>query len=181
MAIKIVFVNHKGGVGKTISRGIAMKQKKGTTYITLLCSSLLLAFTSTAHAYCFEEAGRTYNISPLLLWAIGKAESNFNPKAINWNSNGTFDFGVMQINSSWKKTLGDTSWQQLGNPCFNVKTGAWILAQCIHQHGYNWQAVGCYNSKTTNHQRTYSRRISQIITRALNDSAKLSRNIVKQR
>ncbi len=40
-----------------------------------------------------------------LLRSIAEAESGLNPAAINRNSNGTYDFGVMQINSSWEKIL----------------------------------------------------------------------------
>ena len=89
-----------------------------------------------------------YNISPQLLWGIAKHESGLKPDAINWNTNGTYDYGVMQINSSWSKILGKERWAALSDPCENIKTGAWILNQCIKDYGYGWTAVGCYNSRT---------------------------------
>jgi len=49
-----------------------------------------------AAAFCFEEAGETYGISPLLLWGIAKTESSLDPQAINRNTNGSYDYGVMQ-------------------------------------------------------------------------------------
>ena len=73
--------------------------------ICLLMISLICLPTQ-AKAFCFEEAGSQYGISPQLLWSIAKTESNFNPRAINRNSNGTYDYGLMQINSSWAKRLG---------------------------------------------------------------------------
>ncbi|OPY60382.1 MAG: Transglycosylase SLT domain protein [Syntrophorhabdaceae bacterium PtaU1.Bin034] len=54
---------------------------------------------------CFDEAGERYRISPQLLWAIAKTESNFSATAVNHNNNGSFDYGVMQINSSWYREL----------------------------------------------------------------------------
>lgn len=119
----------------------------------------LIALPSVSFAFCFEEAGREYNISPLLLWSIAKNESGFNPTAVGRNTNGTFDFGVMQINSIWAKTLGKERWIALADPCTNVRTGAWILRQCIDKYGYNWTAVGCYNSQTPSKRDRYASRI----------------------
>ena len=125
----------------------------------------LLPCYVNAGEFCFEEAGRLYNISPFLLWSITKVESNFQPNAINWNRNGTYDYGAMQINSSWYATLGHERWNMLGDPCMNVKVGAWILAQCIVRHGYNWQAVGCYNSAKKENRDRYARKVHAVITR----------------
>ena len=82
-------------------------------------------------AFCFEEAGEKYGVSPQLLWAIAKTESHFNPSAVNYNRNGSFDYGLMQVNSSWYGELGRERWMRLGDACYNVQVGAWILSQCI--------------------------------------------------
>lgn len=100
-----------------------------------------------------------YGISPLLLKAIAGVESDFNPYAINRNKDGSYDFGVMQINSFWVKTLGIDNWLKLGDPCFNVKVGAWVLSQCIERHGYNWEAVGCYNARSPSKRVEYANRV----------------------
>lgn len=115
-----------------------------------------------AGAFCFEEAGSLYGISPQLLWSIAKTESNFNPRAVNRNSNGTYDYGLMQINSSWAKRLGKT-WNDLGEPCTNVKVGAWVLAQCIQDYGYTWRAVGCYNSRTPSKGDRYAGKVYRVL------------------
>ncbi len=108
---------------------------------------LLLLIPALAYCFCFEEAGRYYGVSPHLLWAIAKVESNFNPRAINRNKNGTYDIGLMQINSSWfpylKKHGIDPS--LLWDPCYNAHVGAMVLRHCIDTYGYNWKAVDCYN------------------------------------
>ncbi len=129
---------------------------KASVAAVVLILALLAA--GPAYSYCFAEAGEEYGISPQLLWAIAKAESNFRPAAINRNTNGTYDYGVMQINSAWHRKLGSACWQQLGEPCYNIRVGAWILAQCIKKHGYTWEAVGCYNagSKPNRKQRRIS-------------------------
>lgn len=126
---------------------------------------LVLLFSSEVFAFCFEEAGSMYGISPQILWAIAKVESNFNPLAVNYNSNGSYDFGVMQINSSWYRVIKNL-WPHLSDPCTNVKVGAWILAQCISKHGYTWDAVGCYNAKSKHKASRYARKVYSVLARS---------------
>ena len=109
-----------------------------------------------AEEFCFDEAGVKYGINPIILRAIAKVESNFNPRAINRNRNGTYDFGVMQINSSWANNLGMEQWMTLGDPCSNIKTGAKILGACMKKYGYSWEAIGCYNSQTPDKRDRYA-------------------------
>lgn len=104
-----------------------------------------------------------YGVSPMLLYAIAKVESNFNPKAINRNTNGSYDYGVMQINSSHYKTLGHEKWMSLSDPCTNVKVGAWVLAQCIKKYGNTWEAVGCYNAMSKEKRKNYAWKVYQAI------------------
>jgi soluble lytic murein transglycosylase-like protein len=114
----------------------------------MLAALVLLVVVEFAFAYCFEEAGRYYGVSPRLLWAIAKVESNFNPKALNRNKNGTYDIGLMQINSRWLPVLrryGLYDDRLIWEPCYNTFVGAWVLRQCINKYGYNWRAVDCYN------------------------------------
>ena len=131
--------------------------------LALFILILLLQFPAAASAFCFEEAGSEYGVSPILLWSIAQHESGMKPAAICRNRNGTYDYGLMQINSSWAKELGMRRWLRLGDPCTNVRTGAWILAQCIRRHGYNWKAVGCYHSNTPGKRERYAGRIASII------------------
>ncbi len=126
---------------------------------------LLLSFPHPAPAYCFKEAGQRYQLSPWLLWAIAKAESRFDPTAINHNRNGTVDVGLMQINSLWTEQLGET-WASLHDPCTNVMVGAWILNQCIQDYGYTWNAVGCYHSRTPERRDAYALKIATILEQA---------------
>ena len=118
-----------------------------------------------ADAFCYEEAGNRYGISPNLLYAISKGESSFNPIAINYNTNGSYDYGLMQINSSWEPTLRKLGipWGTLADPCTNVMVGAWVLSQCIRDYGYTWPAVGCYNSRTPSKRDRYAAKIARIV------------------
>lgn len=133
--------------------------------IILMLLGLPVTFVESADSFCYAEAGSRYGISPNLLYAISKGESSFNPVAINYNSNGSYDYGLMQINSSWEPTLRKLGvpWDSLANPCTNVMVGAWVLSQCIQDYGYTWSAVGCYNSRTPSKRDRYAVRIARII------------------
>jgi len=134
------------------------------TLILLLGMSAVPA--RPANAFCYEEAGARYGISPQILHAISKGESSFNPVAINNNTNGSYDYGLMQINSSWESTLRKLGipWETLADPCTNVMVGAWVLSQCVRDYGYTWPAVGCYNSRTPSKRDQYSAKIARIIS-----------------
>lgn len=135
------------------------------TLTTLLCGFAILATnhcvaTATPHP-CWTQSGQKYNISPYLLWAIARHESGFNPHALNRNSNGSEDVGLMQINSAWLPTLArfGIRREHLFDPCTAIDVGAWVLAQNVAVHGYNWVAVGAYNARSSEKQYHYARRI----------------------
>ncbi len=129
-------------------------------YLSIIFAAiLLLAIPRIGHAFCFEEAGGMYGVSPRLLWAIAKVESDFNPDAINRNRNGSYDVGLMQINSWWEKRLGNDLWKSLKNPCQNVKVGAWVLAQCIQRFGRTWKGIGCYNTSNDAKRAKYAKKV----------------------
>ena len=134
-------------------------------------SVVLIIFPVCGYGFdaCFDQAGQVYDISPKLLRTIAHEESRLNPAAINKNRNGTYDFGVMQINSAWEKTLGHGRWMALGDPCYNISVGAWILRQCINRHGYSWEAVGCYNAVGKSKRDRYARKIAHALKNGKTD------------
>lgn len=142
------------------SKGFNRQRVRGyMKKVIVFCSIFLLFSTGSLHAFCFDEAGSIYNISPRLLWAIAKVESEFRPNAMNRNTDGSYDYGLMQINSSWARVLGNELWSSLGDPCTNVKVGAWILSNSIRKHGYTWEAVGSYNASQKHKRAKYARKV----------------------
>lgn len=111
---------------------------------------------------CWHEIGAKYGISPYLLHAIARTESNLNPRIVSRpNANGSYDIGLMQINSSWLPIIarhGITE-AQLLEPCVSIEVGAWILAQNIHRLGNSWTAVGAYNSPNAATRLRYAARV----------------------
>ncbi|VVD74811.1 transglycosylase SLT domain-containing protein [Pandoraea anhela] len=110
---------------------------------------LAMLFSPPARADCWDIAAERYRLDPLLLYAIAQVESNLDMKARNANRNGTYDIGLMQINSSHLSTLshyGVNERRLREDACTSIVTGAWILAGFVRRYGYGWEAVGAYNA-----------------------------------
>jgi soluble lytic murein transglycosylase-like protein len=130
-------------------------------------TALALLFCGAAHA-CWEQAAAAYSVNPYLLYAIAKTESGLNPAATNRNKDGSYDVGLMQINSRWFPVLrkyGVTE-QQLLDPCTSIHVGAWVLAQNMRRMGNSWEAVGAYNAKDPNLRIRYAMKVYKNIPQA---------------
>lgn len=110
---------------------------------------------------CWEQSAQKYGVNAHLLHAIAKTESSLNPAAINRNTNGTYDVGLMQINSSWLPRLRrfGISETDLYEPCVSIDVAAWILAYNMRQHGNTWAAVGAYNTPDPARGLQYAHRV----------------------
>ena len=87
----------------------------------------------------FEAAGAKYNISPRLLKAVAKAESDFNPKARSKAG----AMGVMQLMPGTARSLGVTDPY---DPWQNIMGGARYLKQNLDQFGDVSLALAAYNA-----------------------------------
>ncbi len=130
----------------------------------------------SAGAFCFEEAGNIYGISPALLRSIAVVESGLNADAVNRNKNGSADLGLMQINSEWLETFQIDREQLMSDPCYNVMTGARILKRCMDRYGYSWEAVGCYNARSQNKRVDYSWKIFREVEKEKPRNKKITEN-----
>lgn len=112
-----------------------------------LISLLFMVIPMTTWAKCWEVAGESYGIDPLLLKAIAWKESRGVPEAIGPSlRDGNRALGLMQINTIHLPTLArfGISREQLFDACTSMKVGAWVLADCMKRFGAKWKAVGCY-------------------------------------
>ncbi len=120
-------------------------------------------------ASCWDEAAARYGVNAHLLYAIAKTESGLNPRALNRNRNGSYDLGLMQINSHWFPTLHKygVSEAQLLDPCTSIHVGAWILAQNMQRLGNSWEAVGAYNARDPVYRLRYAQKVYKNIPPAV--------------
>jgi len=130
--------------------------------------SLLIVLAASAPAWpafansaamdeCINQAAQRYRVDARLIHAIIQVESSGNPSALNRNTNGSEDIGLMQINSSWLPVLGRHGIKRhhLYDLCTNVHVGAWVLAGNIARYGPTWRAVGAYNARSPLKRRHY--------------------------
>ena len=136
-----------------------------------LSCALSCALPGLARADCLDDAATFQKVSVSLLRGIAQVESGMNPNALNTNTNGTVDIGLMQINSTWLPTLAreGITRESLFDACTNAYVGAWILSQNIRQLGANWTAIGAYNAASPDKRLAYARKVYDAI-RTMPDS-----------
>jgi len=114
---------------------------------------------------CVNQAAIVYQVPATLLISILKVEGGHIGTA-SPNSNGSFDYGPMQINSFWLtkiKQYGFSKNQIQYDPCANVYVATWILGQEIANAGNDvWRGVGNYHSHTPEENRTYRYKVQKI-------------------
>jgi soluble lytic murein transglycosylase-like protein len=109
---------------------------------------------------CINHAAEIFHIPATIIVAVMKIENGWNGAAIK-NKNGTYDLGVMQVNTSWLKQIektGITREQLQYDACVNVHTATWILAKGLAK-SEGWQGVGNYHSATPLHNKKYRQKV----------------------
>lgn len=123
----------------------------GCVWVTPVLAQSTASATQKDFGSCFESVGASSGIHPPLLRAIAQVESSNNPRATNKQHvgrTGSYDIGLMQINSRWLPTLKafGIGERDLFEPCTSIEVGAWILSDLFRRHGSGWEAVGAYNA-----------------------------------
>lgn len=142
-----------------LTKGIYMFKKYcliSTLYIGLFIPQQSFAYT------CWDYVGQKFNVDPWLLFSIAQTESTFRNGLKSRNSNGSYDLGLMQINTIHlphfsKHGLNEEALRY--DACRNVISAGSLLRQSINKYGYNIDGIGGYHSNTPHLRRAYGKRV----------------------
>ncbi len=135
--------------------------------------------SGTVLAACLLIAAQTYQVPPGILLGIMQVEGGRIGQEVGPNRNGSYDIGIMQINTAWLPTLSQ-KWQVTPSTarswlredgCANIAVSAWILRQRINLTGSLWSGVAGYHSLTPSLGSRYASRVASAMRRyRLSDS-----------
>ncbi|MGH8159369.1 MAG: lytic transglycosylase domain-containing protein [Rhodanobacter sp.] len=117
---------------------------------------------------CIAGASKHYQVHQDIIRAVLRTEGG-SVGRVSWNSNGTYDIGPMQINSSHLAELahyGITEAVLLKNECLNVYIGTWMIKKEIVSAPDLWTGLGNYHSHSSTYNADYQwkvwRRLQQV-------------------
>jgi len=126
---------------------------------------------------CTAQAAAHYNLPPLVIMAIAQVEGG-KVGTVSPNSDGSFDFGLMQINSIHLPLIKERfnlGWRDLTyKPCINIAIGSWILATRVRESDDIWTGVGNYHSRTPKFHKGYKERVLRAYQALLSKSLGLA-------
>lgn len=122
---------------------------------------------------CSIQAANHYHIPAVVLLAVAEQEGGKPGQKVR-NSNGTFDYGVMQINTvslADLRRFGINEHHVLANGCYPYYLAAWRIAGHLQNDlGDIWQRAANYHSRTPTYNRLYR---SKLIRRAVKIASRL--------
>jgi soluble lytic murein transglycosylase-like protein len=118
-------------------------------------------------AECIVGASTVYQVPVDVILGIISVEGGHLGQTAGPNSNGTYDLGLMQINSLWVPQLAQlwqvdyrTAYGALRDSgCENVYVGTWILKQKIAETGSLYNGIAYYHSATRGPGTAYANRV----------------------
>lgn len=116
---------------------------------------------ASSRTQCVDSAARRFNVNPQLILAVMRTEGGTTGK-VTWNKNGSYDMGLMQINSIHLPELAQLGYSRdtlINNGCANIFAGTYKLRQAIDGGQDFWHGVSRYHSKTPEKGAVYLGRV----------------------
>jgi soluble lytic murein transglycosylase-like protein len=122
-------------------------------------------------AECIMGASRSYQIPTNVLTGIMYVEGGHVGQEVGPNFNGTYDLGLMQVNSLWAPRLAhlwnvdsQTAYNWVRDSgCVNIYVGAWILKQRIVETGTLHEGIAHYHSSKPDRGAVYANKVVTVI------------------
>jgi hypothetical protein len=111
---------------------------------------------------CIYTAAAVYRVEPAIIASVLSVE-NGRVGTASKNKDGSYDLGVMQINTVWLDKLSQCGYSRHEiqyNACSNVWIGTWILSLKIHKNKNFWAGVGDYNSSHLPQNKAYQQKVA---------------------
>jgi len=122
---------------------------------------------------CMVATAAFYNLPPRVLPSIQVVEAG-RPNTVSPNTDGSFDLGVMQVNTLWVPRFAamtgmspdEVRRRLIADPCFNIAAGGAIMRLCLNESkGDLLRAVGLYHSHTPARADAYQAKVLRAATR----------------
>ncbi|MBA1250158.1 conjugal transfer protein [Pseudomonas luteola] len=121
-------------------------------------------------AQCVETAAKRNGIHPDILWAILMVEGGSVGRNSKANTNGTYDIGPFQINSTHRQTIAQHGIPESvlrNNGCVNAEVAAWHLSQTLTDEVLSsvtddesyLRAIARYHSATPQYNIIYAKKL----------------------
>jgi len=154
-ALIYIFLQPKNGCRQEQGIGDDFKSRPGLVLSSPQKQTEGLTATQTL-ARCIVMASSTYGVPADVVIGIMYVEGGHRGQAVGPNVNGTYDLGIMQVNSLWVPKLAllwqvdnRTAYNAIRDSgCENIYVGAWILKQSIAETGTLYDGIAYYHSAT---------------------------------
>ena len=122
---------------------------------------------------CMVATASFYQLPPRVLPSIQVVEGG-QPGTVSRNTDGSFDLGVMQVNTRWVPyfasvtgmTRAEARERLTGDPCFNIAAAGAIMRLCLNETGGDlMRAVGIYHSHTPARADAYQAKVLKAATK----------------
>lgn len=142
---------------------VEQSREKPADLIKLEAEKKELTVELPAHisAKCVNVSARDYEINPFILLSVLKQESGGKTGIVSPNTNGTYDLGPAQFNtSSWaaifQNKFSISRDALINNMCQAIRAMAYAVRTEIDKAGGDiWKGIGNYHSRTPVHHQKY--------------------------
>ncbi|ETV56015.1 lytic transglycosylase domain-containing protein [Pseudomonas aeruginosa] len=141
-------------------------------WLCLVANSWASTFKVPLTATCLSEVAAAYQVHPDILLAILLVEGGTVGQVSRMNSNGTYDIGPFQINSTHRSALAamHISEDELrNNGCTNAAVAGWLLRRAVSVEEEQQiktpdeylRAIARYHSTTPEYNQIYAERLKK--------------------
>lgn len=157
--------------------GVALATVLAATPFTTNAANVTKSWT------CWDASAKKHGLNPLMLMAIGSVESSLREGIASRNTNGSYDLGIMQINTihlPYFNKMGYSRHELQYNSCKNIMAAGYLLKTSIKKYGYNVNGIGGYHSNTPHRRIAYGRKVLKEYYRLSNKYYGLAKRLPQQ-